>query len=253
MNDSLSFLLSDEVTKIFNHFTALFDIRIAYYTPDGRELAVGLDRSWCSYCSLLRNDLGDDGLCVENDVRGREQAIATKDLVSYRCHGGLWEAVKPLYADTNLIGFIMIGQVRSAGDIPANKLSRWNKAFGDRQLSEAWEAVPFVQKTKIEHILPLFSSLVDLIIERNMIAILGRRPLDSLIARISAHPEEDLSLADIAEQLGKSLYRTAHLFNEAYGKSFKVLQRELRMRKAAALAYNFQGTWHQGNSRTLWL
>lgn len=110
MNDKLSFLLSEEATKIFDHFTTLFDIRIAYFTPDGRELAVGLDRSWCSWCALLRTELGDDGLCVENDIRGREHARAERGIASYRCHGGLMEAVKPLYADEELIGFIMMGR-----------------------------------------------------------------------------------------------------------------------------------------------
>lgn len=35
--------------------------------------------------------------------------------------------------------------------------------------------------------------------------------------------------------VGRSQDRTAHQFTEAYGKSFKALQRELKMKKAAEL------------------
>jgi AraC-like DNA-binding protein len=81
-------------------------------------------------------------------------------------------------------------------------------------------------RAKVDHILPLFPSLIDLIIARHMIAILGRHPLDPIFARMTERPEE---------MLGKSMNRTAHLFAEGYGKSFKVLQKEIRMKKATEL------------------
>ena len=235
MSNHISFFLSDEVRKLFNHFTALFDIRIAYFTPDGQELTVGLDRSWCDYCTLLRRELGDDGLCVKEDRAGREAARMKKDLVSYRCHGGLLEAVKPVIAYGELIGFIMIGQVRIDDALPHDKRVRWNDLRGDESLAASWGAVPRIPRVKMDHILPLFSSLVDLIIACHMIAILGRHPLDPIFARMAEHPDEMLRLSDVAGMVGKSRSRTAHLFTEVYGKSFKVMQREIRMTKAAEL------------------
>ncbi|OHD78919.1 MAG: hypothetical protein A3J97_10225 [Spirochaetes bacterium RIFOXYC1_FULL_54_7] len=234
MNRNLSFLVAEEVSKLFGHFTALFNIRIAYFTPDGMELEVGNDRSWCEYCRLLRKELGDEALCLASDRKGRDQAVQSRELVQYRCHGGLVEAVKPLFMEKELVGFIMIGQVRVDEFISAAKEYNWNTRFGDQQLQQAWNEVPHHPKARMDHILPLFSSLVDLIISRHMIAVLGRNPLDAILARMEQHPQEQLDVQLVADLIGKSTDRTSHLFTEIYGKSFKALQKEIRMRQAAA-------------------
>jgi AraC-like DNA-binding protein len=235
MNERLAFLLSPEVSRLFNHFTGLFDVRIAFHTPDGRELAVGQDKPWCEYCRLLRFGLGDDALCVKADRDGRDRAITEGNLVHYTCHGGLVEAIKPMYSADELIGFVMMGQVRGGAPLPAGKVQRWLAAIGDERLSQAWSSVPIIQKARMDHLLELFSSLVDLILAKHMVSILGRHPLDPVLVRMMEHPDESLSLDDIAGRIGRSPDRTAHLFSEAYGKSFKTLQREIRMNRAVEL------------------
>jgi len=235
MNQRLSFLLSPEIARLFNHFTGIFDVRIAYFTPDGTEMVVGLDRSWCGYCRLLRNVLGDNALCIEADRSGRDLARKGKKMVHYQCHGGMLEAVKPVFTGEELIGFIMIGQVRTTDSLPADKERRWADTAADNRLREGWSEVPYIPRNKMEHILALFSSLVDLIISKHMVSILGRHQLDPVIARMTEHPEEQLDLQAVARLIGKSTDRTSHLFDEACGKSFKSLQRELRMKLAAEL------------------
>jgi AraC-like DNA-binding protein/ligand-binding sensor protein len=235
MKKERDILISEKVRQLFNHFTALFDTRIAYFTPEGEEYSVGLNRSWCSYCALLRSELGDEGLCLDSDRRMRERANREKDLVAYRCHGGLIEAVKPLFDGDELFGFIMIGQIRSAEAPPPSKLSRWKKGFGDERLEAAFQAIPLMRKATMSHLLPLFSSLVDLIITRKMIALLGRHPLLPVISWMNERPEKELSLVEAAAMIGKSPSRTTHLFSEIYSKSFKEVHRDIRMKKAAEL------------------
>lgn len=235
MEKEQDILLSEKVRQLFGHFTELFNIRIAYFTPEGEEYSVGIDRSWCSYCSMLRKDLGTEAQCLDSDREMREKAKARGNLFVYRCHGGLIEAVKPLFAENELFGFIMIGQIRSAEDIPQDKLAKWRQKFGNDKLYEAFQQVPQIQMGPLSHVLPLFSSLVDLIVTQKMIALLGRHPLVPLIIRMREHPEERLSLSEASRIVGKSESRTAHLFSEIYSRSFKDMQREIRMAQAADL------------------
>ena len=226
------FVYHPEVQDIFNHFTSLFQVRIAYFSPDGEELKVGLDKPWCRYCSLVRMRLGDDLRCEECDSTHREKARVERSLVHYRCHGGLEEAVKPLYCDDALMGFIMIGQMRVESGAPAEKLSRWKDRQGTRELAESFEDVPFVSPTQFPHLLGLFSSLVDLILSRHMISIRGRTQLDPLLDQIREDCSKKLSLSEAAAVLGKSSFHLAHLLKKHYGKTFKQLQTEICLQHA---------------------
>lgn len=235
MTSTLEFVFSDEVRSIFDHFTALFGIRIAYYGPDGKELEVGLDRPWCEYCNLIRNELGEDGLCRQSDERWREEALRIGRLVSYRCHGGLYEAVMPLFADSEPIGFAMIGQVRTELAAPGVKLSRWNRLAGDGRLAAAFAAVPSRSSEEMAHILVLFSALVEHIVACRLIEIRGRRRIDLLLDRLRSDCAEDLSLGGAASFLGLSPWRLAHLLKESLGETFKEIQTGIRMNKADEL------------------
>jgi len=235
MNRPLVFIYHPEVQDIFNDFTSLFQIRIAYFSPDGKELKVGLDKQWCSYCRLVRGDLGDDALCEECDSAHREAARRKRGLIHYRCHAGLEEAVKPLYCDDSLMGFIMIGQMRVATGAPSDKISRWKRKYGTDQLKESFKEVPFVSTSRYPHLLGLFSSLVDLILSRHMISIRGQTRLDPLLDSMREDCSRKLSLSEAAAFLGKSTYHLAHLLKRHYGRTFKQLQTDICLEHADEL------------------
>jgi AraC-like DNA-binding protein len=235
MKSTLELVFSDKVREIFDHFTALFGIRIAYYGPDGKELEVGLSRPWCDYCALLRKELGDDEMCLRSDVERRAEALNSRRRIDYRCHGGLFEAVIPLFVDSNPIGFVMIGQVRTEVAAPEAKLRRWEKLRGDDRLSAAFARVPLRSREDLSHILVIFSALVDLIVACHLIEMRGQKRIDLLLDHLRQNCAEDLSLPDAAAFLGLSPWRLAHLLEESLGKTFKGIQAEIRMDRADEL------------------
>ncbi|MDA8427366.1 MAG: PocR ligand-binding domain-containing protein, partial [Treponema sp.] len=235
MPSTLGFVFSDKVREIFDHFTALFGIRIAYYGPDGNELEVGLGRPWCEYCALLRNELGDDELCRESDAARRTEALNSGRRIDYTCHGGLFEAVIPLFVDSNPIGFVMIGQVRTEAAAPQAKLRRWEKLRADRSLAASFAKVPLRSRAELSHILVIFSALVDLIVACHLIEMRGQRRIDLLLDHLRRNCAEDLSLPEAASFLGLSPWRLAHVLKESLGKTFKGIQAEIRMDKADEL------------------
>ena len=123
MNHDLSFLFHEDVQRIFNNFTALFQIRIGFYSPAGEELKVGQDRGICSYCRMVRLCKGGSDACQEEDRKARLKALERGGLLVYECHGGMTEAVKPLLSGEKLLGFAMIGQVRMQEEPPV----KWKK------------------------------------------------------------------------------------------------------------------------------
>ena len=121
MNYSIKFIFKKEANRIFNVFTNLFDIRIAFFSSSGKELSVGKNKPICSFCSLLRERLDLEIKCLDLDRKKRLEAAQQKKLIVYQCHGGMPEAIRPIYIEDELIGFVMIGQFRTSGK-PMNKL-----------------------------------------------------------------------------------------------------------------------------------
>jgi AraC-like DNA-binding protein/ligand-binding sensor protein len=235
MHEQLTFIFQPEVQDIFNHFTALFDIRIAYFAPDGAELKVGLERPWCEYCRLIRVGLGDQQLCVAMDRDRREEAAGKRHLVHYRCHAGLIEAIKPLYFDMALLGYIMIGQIRTDLALPTEKEWRWRERFGDERLRLAFESIPLMGNDRLKHIIGLFATLVDFVVQQHFISIKGRKRTSGLVDWLRQHYMESITLGEAAAMVGVGGYRLAHLLREEQDMSFKQLQQSIRLREAESL------------------
>ena len=116
----INLLLHDDIQAWFNHFSAFSGVRIALFDPDGRELRSGeARREQCTYCSFLRERLGQEPVCRALDRRQFARARRSGRLVSYRCHGGLNEAILPVHDEGVLTGFVMIGQFRTCDMEPA--------------------------------------------------------------------------------------------------------------------------------------
>jgi len=232
MEHAIQFVFRGEVQSIFDHFTALFGIRIAFFSPGGRELRVGLGSPVCRYCRLLREELGLLDVCRKLDRRRRAEAAARGETVAYRCHGGMTEAVVPVLATGETIGFVMIGQFRTSDRPPAAMLRRWRRRRRDRQLSDAFLEAAYHPPERARRILALLGLLVRFIASERMISVSNRSPLEPLLSYIAEHPDEHLSLADAAGMTYSSESTLAHAFRREVGVSFKHYQIERRLELA---------------------
>lgn len=235
----LSFLFHPDVQRIFNNFTALFQIRIAFYSPDGEELKVGQNRDLCAYCRMVRLCSGGREACEDEDRKARIRAMEKQSLLVYTCHGGMTEAVKPILLEDRLIGFAMIGQIRMADKAPAHWGSLWNETGHKPSLQEAYETQPICRKLDLPRILELFSDLMDLLSSQGKIVSKGGDRISRLIVWIKNHMAEDLSLDAAARELGISPSRLSHCIREQANSSFTKLLRELRMEKARFLLSHY--------------
>jgi AraC-like DNA-binding protein/ligand-binding sensor protein len=226
----VKFIFQQDVQRIFHCFTQLFGIRIVFFSYDGQELKSGDNRQRCRFCSLLRDRLGFDAKCRTMDRKKQLLAAGKRKLVTYQCHGKMTEAIMPVYTVDRLIGFIMIGQFRTYKKfVPPVWLRRSQNSHALRQLKQAYYETPYYTKDVTKNILELFSVLVDFIITRHLISIKNSHTLDKLISYLNEHPEEMLSVAEAAEQIGWSASSLSHRFKEMTGKSFKQYQIALKL------------------------
>lgn len=237
-DSKLEFLFHADVQKIFNNFTDLFRIRIAFYGLDGKELKVGKNLGNSPYCQLIRSRLQGESACGTEDRGARETAGSKQDMHVYTCHGGLVEAVKPIVQDARCIGYAMIGQVRTRPEPPARWIGaavKWNPETGVNSLQKAYNGIPHHSQSELIKIIEFFSILMDLISSRKMICIKGLDNLTGLMSEYREDPQRILSLKKAAEKVFLSPSRLSHLVKERYGTSYTALVREMRINHAKQL------------------
>ena len=226
MHLQMEYIFSDEMLKLFDCFTSLTEVRIAFHSLSGEGLYIGKDRSICSYCSMRRRSQNFRNACLAADRRGRDGALERGGVNFYRCHAGLGEAVVPVFVGNVPIGYVMIGQFRLEGE-PAE--------CSNLREAQALEKLPVFSDQKVGELLRMFQLLISHITNQSLV---GRRDFDllePLVERMRKNPAEVLSLADAAKYVGLSMPRLSHLFTSMMGIGFKRFQRAQRLELADRL------------------
>ena len=116
--------LSDEVQSLLDNFASLLDIRVTFYSADGRMLRRGRQMSNTDYCRLIQAEPHNLRRCVELDADKQKEAMRKRGIIDYQCHAGLREAIAPVHIHDQLAGYLMIGQFRISNSPPACILER---------------------------------------------------------------------------------------------------------------------------------
>jgi AraC-like DNA-binding protein/ligand-binding sensor protein len=229
---ALETILKDDVQEVFDRFCACFNIRILFYSPAGEELKVGLNHPDSSYCQLVQGHLFGLKTCLNLDAQKRREALAAGKMVCYRCHAGLVEAIKPVFYENRLLGYVAIGQFRCERALPKGVAALWRQRREMTALDRAYRGLPCVPQTKIDDILGLFSILVDYIVLRKMVILKGRSVLEEVRSFVFSHPAEDIRLAEAAAHVRRSPSTISHLFRAKTGRSFKHFVIETKLAQA---------------------
>lgn len=105
----------DPLYRVFRDFYTLTNIRIVLLDGDFREL-LSYPEARSAFCGMIRTDRQTDGHCSRSDRGGCLRCAETGELVVYRCHAGLTEAVVPIRDRSGILGYVMFGQILPSGE-----------------------------------------------------------------------------------------------------------------------------------------
>lgn len=226
-------LLKEEVQELLDSFCAACGIRILLYDPEGRILRVGRHVDESGYCRLLQKHLfAGEGKCLALDARKRHEASLNDTTVCYRCHSGLHEAVQPIRVRGKLLGHAMIGQFRSSNRPPASIERAWSRRHKTEELHEAFNALPYIQRSQVDHVFRMFQTLVDYIVTKNLVSSRGYALLEEIQDYLRANAHRRVPLTEIARRFHRSPSTLSHLFKQKAGISFQDYQTKLRIERA---------------------
>jgi ligand-binding sensor protein len=99
----------EKLHGVLKSFYTLTGVRIGVFDKWRNEL-VAYPSDMCKLCTLLRKEERVDELCIKSDEEAFSMAEKTGKQYIYRCHAGLIESVYPIFSESGLVGFLMIGQ-----------------------------------------------------------------------------------------------------------------------------------------------
>ncbi len=227
-------VLSDELQSILDHFAALLDIRVTFFSADGKPLRRGCEMRNSEYCRLVQEDLGRLHECISLDADKRREAAATRGILDYQCHAGLREAIAPVFVHDRLAAFLMIGQTRLGDTPPPDMLDRCRSAEQRRALAAAFDELPKLPLEKLNHMLGLFRTLLDYIVLRELAVLQGDRLKVEIDRYLDLYCTGDVRLPEMARKLNRSVSTISQFLRNNYRTSFKELLIERRLAKAEA-------------------
>ncbi len=223
--------LSEEVQSLLDHFAALLDIRVTFFSADGRQLCRGRQMRNCDFCRIVQEKLGTLNLCISMDSDKRKEAVQKRETINYCCHAGLCEAIAPIFIHDQLVGFLMIGQFRT-GDSPSAGILNRAPQQQKEELLQAFREVPRISREKLDDVLGLLKMLLDYIVVRELAVLQGDRLRNEIDRYLELHCTEDIRLPEMARKLGRSVSTISQFLRRNYQTSFKTLLIERRLNKA---------------------
>ncbi len=190
-----------DLYKLLKYFYILTKIRIVLIDSDFNEL-LSYPEERVGFCAMIRKNLQENANCVTSDRNGCLKCAKTKELVLYRCHAGLTEAVVPIYDKNGVMGYVMFGQILPREEYEEAK-KRLRRQYTERQfhgITEAIEQIAVKSTEELNAAAMVLQALASYALSNRWVTP-GKsefiRRLDSFIA---AHLEENISVDDLCAE-----------------------------------------------------
>lgn len=197
---------AEKLERIISDITVLTGISIAVLDTDCKTIVRSARSN--EYCSLLQTMEIENKYCRQCDMKILNRCKGSKKLERHICRAGLYDSAMPIIKDDNVVGFVLMGQVRSSGSpaIPEYIPDAESKIL--KQLNKSYEKAPFISKNQLEalyDLLPriLFDSAIDFVYDPFAIEIMQF---------IDANLQADLSIKQLCERFYISKNRLFEIF-----------------------------------------
>ena len=231
---SLEIILSDKVQALLDDFASLLDVRVTFFSIDGRRVRRGKEMPNCRYCDTIQRELCGLSRCHAMDSDKQQEATTLRRAISYRCHAGLQEALAPVFVRDQLVGFLMIGQFRTDEEFPAEISGTVTDPELRTKLKRAFDELPIFPPEKLAGMLGVFKTLIDYIAVRELAMLRGDVLRSEIDRYLDRHLAENIMLPEMARRLGRSISTISQFLRRNYHTGFKELLNEKRLARAEA-------------------
>ena len=223
--------------ELLRDFYNLVGLKVCIYDSDEEEL-VYYPEKLSSFCALLREDEKMEERCRECDRRAFAQCKKTYKQYVYTCHAGLMECMSPIIYDKKIIGYMILGQIKSdlynefekiADRLPKDKLE---------ELKKRYESLPSIELTKLSSAMRLLDACTGYEYLKGLVGI-SEKKIDLVIARfVNENLDKELSVTEICSEFRLARNEVYAIFKKYFDTTPAEYIKTRRLEKACELLEN---------------
>lgn len=204
---------TQKLQEVITSFAEITRTNICFFDADMNVLAA-LPQKMQPFCRRIREAEGKLKLCLLSDETHRRQVKKLKKPVTYTCHAGLTETMLPVIYDEEIIGYIIFGQYRGAGNEDASKAALaafCNKnALDYETLLAEYEKLPRLSPEQVKASVAMMELCIKYLCGENVIKADGTSAAYKIIEYLNENFRQDVSVEELCEKFfisTKMLYR----------------------------------------------
>lgn len=219
----------EQLACIISDIFDITGISISILDTDFNRLASQLPEE--NYCHILQSIEGEKKYCTECDRKILKRCLSTKKLESHICRAGLYDSAMPIIKYDTIVGFVIMGQVRSEKSPALPQYYPDTDDFSLGKLERLYTKAPFLTKSQL-------SGLYDLlprILFDNAIEIIYDSFVNKAVEYINANLQENLSVSRLCEEFHISKNYLYKAFRNNLGTTVTEYINEQRIQQAKKL------------------
>lgn len=182
-----------KMQELLKDFYNLTNIKICIYDNLGNELCYYPEKL-SSFCSIIRKNETMNKRCESCDKKAISICKQSHEQYIYTCHAGLLECISPIIFDKKIIGYIVIGQIKSPYHNNFNDIKNNIPEEFHNKLKEKFDSLPSINVGKIKSAMRILDACASYEYLKKLIESNENR-IDILLDEyINEHLAEDLSV-----------------------------------------------------------
>ena len=228
---------TEQLKSICDDIYTITGIKATIYDADMRFLYGHPYDTMSRFCQCVRRNPTLTAECIDCDRAGFAKCRETGEIVIYRCHMGLTEAVAPIMDNNAVIGYLLFGQILSEDALPQIKEKLKRGDFGERE--ELMEALDSLEPTE-DRIIKASARLMAMCASYITLKDILKIRQESIAAHIDAFvgsnlKDPELSISSLCREFGISRGSLYTISKNEFGMGITEYIRKVRIREALNL------------------
>ena len=179
--------------KVMQAFYTLTKIRIVIFDAEFNEL-LAFPKERENFCYLLRQTQQGEAGCFVSDKGGCLKCAQSKELVIYKCHAGLTEAVVPIIDNSGVLAYVMFGQIipEETGEETKKEIKRRNP-----ELANEVDSIPIKSQRELSAAATVLQAITAYVMTNRWVVPGKSEFIRGIDRYIEAHLSENITVDDI--------------------------------------------------------